>query len=342
MDGNRAPGRLSRRVPLWVLIVLTVLVFCWGMCWGRYAISVRDFVSVLLSKFLSIPKTWSQNTENAVWVIRFPRLCGAFLVGSALAISGATYQGIFQNPLVSPDLLGVSSGACVGASLAILSGWTSGWVQLLALAGGLLAVAMTNLVPKLFGNRSNLMLVLAGVIVSGFFSSVQGLLKYLADPDTQLAEITFWTMGSLNKVAMADVFSTVVPMALCMLVLVGIRWRINLLALGEQEARTLGIHVTRIRGIAILCATVLTACSICLAGTVGWVGLVIPHLGRLLVGSDNKRLIPASIFLGAIFLIVIDNLARNLTASDIPLSILSGFVGAPAYAWLLIRQRTKV
>ncbi len=334
--------RQTKRVPLAALIAVTVVVFCWGMCWGRYTISLREFVSVALSKFLPVPETWSQNTENAVWVIRFPRLCGAFLVGAALAISGATYQGIFQNPLVSPDLLGVSSGACVGASLAILSGWTSGWIQLLALAGGLLAVAMTNLVPRLLGNRSNLMLVLAGVIVSGFFSSVQGLLKYLADPDTQLAEITFWTMGSLNKVSMADVLSTVLPMVLCMAVLVGLRWRINLLALGEQEARTLGVHVTRVRGVAILCATILTACSICLAGTVGWVGLVMPHLGRLLVGSDNRRLIPASIFLGASFLILIDNLARNLTASDIPLSILSGFLGAPAYAWLLVRQRTKV
>lgn len=334
--------RINKRIPLLLLIAITILVFCWGMCWGRYQISFHDFISVLLSKIISVPETWSQNTENAVWVIRFPRLCGAFLVGASLAISGATYQGIFQNPLVSPDLLGVSAGACVGASLAILQGWGSAAIQFLALLGGLLAVGMTTLIPSFFHNKSNLMLVLSGMIVSGFFSSMQGLLKYIADPDTQLAQITFWTMGSLNKVSINDILPVLLPMLLCMIILVSIRWQLNLLSLGEHDAKTLGVNVPTLRGISILMATILTACSICLAGTVGWVGLVIPHLGRLLVGSDNKYLIPASIFLGATFMIIIDNLARNITSNDIPLSILTGFIGAPAYALLLLRQRSQV
>lgn len=210
---------------------------------------------MLLSKIMSIPETWSQNTENAVWVIRFPRLCGAFLVGAALAISGATYQGIFQNPLVSPDLLGVSAGACVGASIAILQGWGSAAIQILALLGGLSAVGITTLIPRFFRNQSNLMLVLAGMIVGGFFSSMQGLLKYIADPDTQLAQITFWTMGSLNKVGMNDILPVLAPMLLCMIVLVSIRWQLNLLSLGEHDAKTLGVNVATLRGVAILTAT---------------------------------------------------------------------------------------
>lgn len=334
--------KTNKRIPLLLLISATLIAFCWGMCWGRYQISFQDFISVLMSKVVSVPETWSQNTENAVWVIRFPRLCGAFLVGSALAISGATYQGIFQNPLVSPDLLGVSAGACVGASLAILQGWDSAAIQLFALLGGLLAVGMTTLIPRFFRNKSNLMLVLSGMIISGFFSSMQGLLKYIADPDTQLAQITFWTMGSLNKVGLNDILPVLLPMLLCMIILVGIRWQLNLLSLGEHDAKTLGVNVSALRSASILMATILTASSICLAGTVGWVGLVIPHLGRLLVGSDNKHLIPASIFLGATFMIIIDNLARNITSNDIPLSILTGFIGAPVYALLLLRQRNKI
>ena len=330
------------RAVLPLLILLSVTAFVWGMCWGRYEISVRDFMLVLYSKVADIPVTWSKNTENAVWVIRFPPLCAAFLVGAALSVSGATYQGIFQNPLVSPDLLGVSAGACVGASIAILQGWPSSVIQLVALGGGLLAVAMTNLLPKFFRNKSNMMLVLSGIIVSGFFSSMQGLLKYVADPDTQLAQITFWTMGSLSKVFAGDVLSVAAPMLLCLLVLYAFRWQINLLSLGETEARSLGVNVPLFRGVAILCATVLTACSICISGTIGWIGLVMPHLGRMLVGADNKRLIPVSIFLGGTFLMLIDNLARNLSGSEIPLSILSGFLGTPIYALLLLRQRNNV
>lgn len=327
---------------IWLLAAITVAVFCWGLCWGRYAVSLEDVLGVLASKIIDFPKTWSANTENTVMHIRLPRLCAAFLVGSALAVSGVTYQGIFQNPLVSPDLLGVSAGACVGASIAILSGMSGMMIQIPALIGGLLAVGITNIIPRFFKNHSNLTLVLSGIIVSGFFSSFQGLLKYVADPDTQLAQITFWTMGSLSKVGMKDVIYIAPAMIVSMVILVVLRWQINLLSLGETEAEGLGVNVRMMRGIMVLCSTVLTACSICVAGTIGWIGLVIPHLGRLLVGADNRRLIPASIFLGAAFLIFIDNLARNLTGSEIPLSILTGFLGAPVYAWLLVRQRAKI
>lgn len=324
-----------------LLIALCIIAFCIGMCFGRYPVTLKELGIVLLSRFRNIPVTWSKNIDNVVWTIRLPRMIGGFLVGASLAVSGATYQGVFQNPLVSPDLLGVSAGSCVGASIAILNGWSSAVIQIMALCGGLLAVALTNLIPMLFRNKTNLMLVLAGMIVSGFFTSAQGLLKYIADPDTQLALITFWTMGSLAKVNTASILSILPGMIVSMSVLLCIRWRINLLAIGEAEAHSLGVNITRLRGTAILCSTILTASSICIAGTVGWIGLVIPHFGRLLVGSDNKKLIPASLLIGAAFLMVIDTFARNLAGTEVPLSILTGFIGAPAFLALLVKEKFR-
>lgn len=331
-----------KHVPLPVFVLLAVAMFCIGMCWGQFHVSLPDLLRVLWSRIGDIPVTWSKNTDNVVMAIRLPRMCAAFLVGAGLSVSGASYQGIFQNVLVSPDLLGVSSGACVGASVAILTGGSSWEIQLYALLGGFAAVILTNSLPKLFSNHSNMMLVLSGVIVSGFFVSVQGFLKYVADPDTQLAAITYWTMGSLSKVLASTVLPVAPAMLICMAVLVVLRWRLNLLSLGETEAKTLGVNVRALRAVTVTCSTVLTACSICLGGTITWVGLVIPHLGRLLVGSDNRKLIPACIFLGAAYMMLIDSISRNLGASEVPLSILTGLIGAPLYTWLLMRQKAKL
>lgn len=324
------------------LLLFCVITFCVGMCCGRYPLSVKELIQVLGSRIIKTEMTWSKNVDNVVWAIRLPRMCAAFLVGAGLALSGATYQGTFQNPLVSPDLLGVSAGACVGASIAILCKMPSSMIQLLAFAGGILAVALTNVIPVLFQNKSNLMLVLAGIIVSGFFNAAQGLLKYVADPDTQLAQITYWTMGSLAKVSMSGMLAVAPVMLIAMGVLMFLRWRMNLLAIGEAEAHALGVQVGKLRGISIICATVLTASSICIAGTVGWIGLVIPHLGRLLVGADNKHLLPASLFMGGGFLMLIDTCARNINGSEIPLSILTGFIGTPVFLWLMVKQKSKV
>lgn len=324
------------------LILFCMAAFCVGMCCGRYPVSIRDLFGVLSSRWIETEQVWPKNVENVVWAVRLPRMCAAFLVGAGLAVSGAAYQGIFQNPLVSSDLLGVSAGACVGASIAILCQMPSAVIQMMAFAGGITAVGLTNLIPNLFHNKSNLMLVLAGIIVSGFFNSAQGLLKYIADPDTQLAQITYWTMGSLAKVNAAGVLAVAPVMTAAMAVLLFFRWRINLLAIGETEAHALGVQVRKLRGISIICATVLTASSICIAGTVGWIGLVIPHLGRLLVGADNKDLIPASLLMGGGFLMLIDTCARNISGSEIPLSILTGFIGTPLFLWLMVKQKSNV
>lgn len=321
---------------------LTVALSLAALCLGRYELSIVDVVKILLSPVLGLQQTWTDAMANVVFQVRLPRVFAALLVGAGLAISGTTYQGIFKNPLVSPDLLGVSAGACVGAALAILNGLGAGGIQVGALLGGLLAVAITTSIPKLLKNSSSLILVLAGIIVAGFMSSALGLLKYVADPETQLPEIVFWQMGSLATTSMYDVVMVMPAMLISMVLLVAVRWRINILSLGEEEAGSLGINTKMIRGLAIICSTIATACAVCISGTVGWIGLVVPHICRMMVGPDNTRVIPLSIFAGASFMLFVDTVARTVTSGEIPLSILTGFIGAPLYGWLLFKQRMKI
>ncbi|HBG22743.1 MAG TPA: iron ABC transporter permease [Peptococcaceae bacterium] len=304
--------------------------------------SIIDVIKILFSKVLPLEKTWDSTMENVVFRLRLPRILAAFMVGSALAISGATYQGMFKNPLVSPDLLGVSSGACVGAALAILAHLGTIGIQIGAFLGGVLAVTITITMPKLIKNNSSIMLVLAGVIVGGFMSSIMGLLKYVADPETELAEIVYWTLGSLAKVDKGSIAAVAPAIIIAGAVLMAMRWKLNILSLGENEARTLGTNVNLTRGIAIVCSTVLTAFSVCLSGTIGWVGLVVPHLGRMLVGPDNTKMLPVTLLLGGAFMVFVDTLARTLTGAELPLSILTGLIGAPFYFWLLVKQRMNI
>jgi iron complex transport system permease protein len=279
---------------------------------------------------------------NVVLVIRLPRVIAAALIGSALALSGGAYQGVFKNPLVSPDLLGVSAGAGVGASIAILihlPGWA---VQTFAFIAGIIAALGATSLPRLMRNRTILMLVLSGIIVSGFMSAIQGILKYIADSDSELPSIVYWLMGSLTAIKWDSIRSTAPLMLPAAAILLLIRWRINLLSLNDIEARALGVNVGRMRGFVIICSTVLTASAVCLSGTIGWVGLIIPHLSRLLVGEDNRRILPSCVLLGASFMVVVDTLARNLTSGEIPLSILTGLIGAPLFVFILIRKRVAV
>lgn len=322
--------------------ILTLALSVAALYIGRYDLSVIDAVKILFSPFIHFPQTWTDAMEVVIFQVRLPRVCSALLVGAGLALSGTTYQGIFKNPLVSPDLLGVSSGACVGAALAILNGLGSGGIQICALLGGLLAVLITTTIPKLMKNNSTLILVLAGIIVTGFMSSTIGLLKYMADPETQLAEIVYWQMGSLATTSMKDVVAVAPAMLITMVVLIAVRWQINILSLGDQEASSLGTNIKVVRGLAVLCATILTACAVCISGTVGWIGLVVPHLCRMLVGPDNTKVMPLSLFVGASFMLFVDTVARSATSAEIPLSILTGFIGAPLYGWLLFKQRMKV
>jgi len=257
-------------------------------------------------------------------------------------LSGATYQSVFRNQLAAPELLGVFQGACVGAALAILLGAGSFGIQTLALGGGITAVAMTRTVTGFFRNDSTTTFVLSGVIVSGLLRSILGLLKYIMDTETQLPSITYWELGSLADMTTRKVMLVAPAMVITMAALLLMRWQFNLLSLGDDEARALGVNVAAVRGVTIICATLLTSCAVCLGGTIMWVGLLIPHVGRLLVGPDNMRLLPVIIFFGAIFLISIDTAARSLSAMEIPLSILTGLIGAPIFIALLARRKVQL
>ena len=340
----------SAKYRAFLLMVILCLIGCTlvALCSGRYTVHLKDAVLVLYSglrKLLGLPelpRNWDAMAESVIYTLRLPRVVAAILVGGALSLSGVAYQGVFKNPLVSPDLLGVSTGACVGAAIAILLHLNATGIQLLAFAFGMLTVGLTVSIPRLMKNDSVTMLVLSGVIVGGIMSSIMGVIKYIADPETVLADITYWQMGSLAKVTQSDVLAIILPIVAAAALLIAIRWQINLLSLGDREAKTLGIRIGLTRNVIILCSTLLTACAVCLCGTIGWVGLVIPHLSRILVGPDNVKSIPVSCVLGSIFMLLIDTVARSATTLEIPLSILTGLIGAPFYLYILVKQRMKM
>lgn len=321
------------------LTVLTVLLILLGLnalialSWGQFHIALSEIWPVLSGR------SADEMLTNIIFNLRLPRIAAAILVGAALAAAGTVFQGIFRNPLVSPDLLGVSGGACVGAATSILLGVGIFGIQAASFLGGLIAVIMTMTLPKLVRQDSNIILVLSGIIISGFMGACLGLLKYIADPETELAEIVYWQLGSLARAEPANLM-VLTPIVLITLgVLFAMRWRINLLSLGELEAKLAGANVRLERNIMVVCATLLTASAVCISGTIGWVGLVVPHLARMFVGDNNLRTFPISIITGSLFLLLIDTLARNLYQQEIPLSILSGFIGAPFFAWVLVKQR---
>lgn len=332
----------------YLLIMLIALIILLGVTYlslitGRYPLELDELFRVLGKNWFGMDLKVYKPAENMLLTVRIPRLLAAGLIGAALAIAGATFQAVFRNPLVSPYLLGVSQGASVGAASAILLGvGTSLAIQGSALAGGLVAVLLTVSIPRLLKNQSTLMLVLSGVIVGGFGTAALGALKFIANPETQLAQIVFWQMGSLQDVRAEALTQFALVAVPCILLLLAMRWRINILSLGDDEARTLGINLTRTRGITILLATLVTATSVCIGGPISWVGLVIPHLCRLLVGSDTTKLMPLSILMGASFMMFIDTLARSLTSAEVPLSVLTGFIGTPLYVALLLFGKVRV
>ncbi len=280
--------------------------------------------------------------HTVVFRIRLPRIMASVMIGAMLSLSGAVYQGVFRNPLVSPDLLGVSSGATVGAAVSILLGLSMLQRQLFAFAGGLLAVLLVTTIPKLFRNRSNLMLVLSGIIVGGFLNATLALIKFVAEEQTELASIVYWQMGSFSRVLPGEVRAIAPILLIGATTLVLLAWRINILSFGEREARSLGMQVSTIRRVVIACASLLTASAVSISGTIGWIGLVIPHLCRLTVGPDHTKVLPMSLLMGSVFMLGIDTLARVMTSVEIPLSILTGFIGAPLFAGLLLWQRLKI
>lgn len=317
------------------MIALAVLFFL-SLCIGRYPVSFTDCLKILSG----IGRTETNSTaQNVVLSLRLPRTVASVLVGSALSVSGLVFQSIFQNKLASPDVLGASSGACVGAAGAILLGMPKAFISSFAFLFGVAAVWLALRIPHWIQNHSTLALVLSGMIVSSLMNSVIGLMKFMADPNRQLAEITFWIMGSLAGIQWLEILTAVLLIIPAMTVAFILRWRLNILSRGEAEATALGISYRWHRWIAIACATLLTAASVSISGSIGWVGLAIPHCARFLVGEDHRYNMPVSILLGAGFLTLADLLARSYSMNEIPLSIVTGFVGTLLYLRLLVRKR---
>lgn len=277
----------------------------------------------------------SQTITTIVFEIRLPRIIGAFVVGAALAMAGSAFQGIFKNPLVSSDLLGVSNGAGFGVALAILLSGLNVVIQIFAFIFGLISVSITYLISKSYKNGGILVLVLSGVAISAFFGALVSAVKFIADHDDKLPEIVYWLMGSLASITVDKLIMISVPIIIGVVVLMLLRWRINLLSMGDEEAQALGLNPSRTRLVVIAACTLLTSAAVSISGIIGWLDLVIPHMTRMIVGPDNKILIPASLSLGASFLLLIDNISRAVISIEIPIGILTAVIGVPIFLYLL-------
>jgi iron complex transport system permease protein len=318
------------------LMAVTLLLVLISLCLGQYHLQLSEVVQRLIN-----PKAMHDIASQIVWSVRLPRVVMAFLCGAALGLSGATLQGVFRNPLVDPHIIGVTSGSAFGGTLAIMLGLSPLLMMGSTFTFGLAALGLVYLIATLQGRESTLVLILSGIILSGFFAALVSLMQYLADTEEVLPNIVFWLLGSFATANWHKVTLVALPMILATLVLFTLRWRVNLLSLDEKDARALGVSVKPLRrGVLIFCA-LLVAAQVSVSGSIAWVGLVIPHLARLLVGADHRRLLPTAFWLGGAFMIVVDNLARTLTAAEIPIGIITALLGAPVFTLLLIYNNRR-
>lgn len=339
------PASLATRARLgpgsfavWLAALVLILLLALGT--GKYAISPGEILRILATGVTGMASGADATAETVIWNVRLPRVLTGLLVGASLAAAGAVYQGLFRNPLVSPDILGVSAGASLGAVLGIFLSQSVLMIQGLAFVGGLLAVTMVYLVgTSIRGRDPVLVLVLAGVAVGALIGACLSLLKVLADPYNQLPAITFWLLGSLASVTRGDMLSILPAMAIGLIPMALLRWRMNLMTLDDEEARALGVETGRLRILFIAAATLMTAAAVSVSGIVGWIGLLVPHVARMIVGPDFSRLLPASLILGGGYLVAVDTLARSIAEIEVPLGILTAAIGAPFFLWLLMSAR---
>ena len=321
------------------LAVILIIVVLFSVFWGRYHIAPTDMLTILFH-----PDAYAQKSGSDIYAayhvmfqIRFPRIMVAAMVGAALAVAGVSYQGMFRNPMVSPDILGASTGAGFGAALAILMGAGYFMISVCSFCFGLIAVAVAYLVSRLSKKTQPILaMIFGGIMISSLFSAGTSFVKLVADTQDQLPAITYWLMGSLASVKKEDMKFLVIPFVIGVIPLLVLRWRMNLLTTGDDEAKAMGINTGRLRVVVVICATLLTAASVSVSGMIGWVGLVIPHFCRMIFGYDYRKLIPAAIMMGAAFLMVVDDLARLVTTGELPLGILTAFVGAPIFLYLIL------
>lgn len=326
-----------------VLFGLFLALVCTGLisfAIGYYPLSPLEVFQAFLTHF-GYKGTVSPQAMTIFWSIRLPRILSAIFIGASLSVAGSAYQGMFHNPLVSPDILGVSSGASLGAAFAILNGATNWEIQVSAFIGGVTAVALSYLISRKSAHSQTLSLVLTGSMIMSLCNAGVTMIKYVSDPNDVLQQITFWLMGSLTKTDMESFRWSFLPMLVGLIVIMILRWQINLLTLDEEEARSMGINIRFYRLIFIAASTMLSAAAVCLGGLIGWVGLMIPHMARALVGADYKRLIPASAMLGAVYLLIMDDIARSILSMEIPLGVVTSIMGAPFFVYLIIKRKER-
>ena len=323
-----------------VFILLPVAAVVISLCVGAYQVSVPDVFRILASNFTGNTEGLEPMAVSMVMKVRMPRILGAVLVGAGLAVSGAVFQGMFSNPLADPYTLGVSNGAGFGAGLAIILSLSSAGTQLMAMGFGMAAVGLTFLL-SIRNSKSNVTLILSGMLVSALFSSLVSLIKFTADPFDKLPQIIYWLMGTLVSVNYRELLFILPAYTAAMIVLILYRWRINVLSMGSTQAKSFGIDVRKDRITVILASTLLTSLVVSISGIIGWVGIVIPHLARLIVGPDFRKLMPASISLGICYLIVIDDLCRTLTSMEIPIGVITGIIGIPLFVYFIYTKKVS-
>jgi iron complex transport system permease protein len=326
-----------------MVVLYSVLIICALLSFGvgRFAVSPKLVLDIILSR-LGITEGvpyWERTIETVVLNVRFPRIVLAMLVGGALSVSGASYQTLFKNPMVSPDILGVSAGAGFGAALAMI--FSAYWwqIQLSALVFGLGAVILTNLIGYTFARQEITVMVLSGVVISSLFQALLSIVKTVADPENALPSITFWLMGSLGRASNRDVFVMLPALILSIVILHLFRYQINALSAGEDEAATLGVNVFRVKLVVVVASTMMTVTSVCVGGIIGWIGLVTPHISRTLTGASYPKLLWTSFGIGGLFLLVIDDVVRGIPGMELPLGVLTALVGTPVFVTLLSRVR---
>ncbi|HDS7115406.1 TPA: iron ABC transporter permease [Klebsiella aerogenes] len=318
------------------LAAATLFIAIASLCLGQYHLSLNEVFHELTHG-----APGSGVAGQIVWSVRLPRVAMALLAGGSLGLCGATLQGVFHNPLVDPHIIGVTSGSAFGGTLAILLG-----LDIVSMMGctfffGLAALALVYLIATLQGRENTLALILSGIILSGFFAALVSLMQYLADTEETLPNIVFWLLGSFATANWHKVLSMALPVAVAAVILLKLRWRINLLALEDKDARGLGVSVVKLRRGVLVCCAVLVAAQVAVSGSIAWVGLVIPHLALLLVGADHRRLLPTAFWLGGAFMVVVDDLARTLTQAEIPIGIITALLGAPLFTLLLIQSQRR-
>lgn len=324
------------------LISLPIMLFFISFTIGKYHIPLKQLLYIFYSKLFGLKQTWPETLELLVFHVRMPRIIAAMLIGSVLALSGTTFQGIFKNPLVAPDILGASAGAGFGAAMGIFLNFNMLGIQVTSFLFGMAAVSITYSISKIAGNGKSiiLILILAGIVIGDFFSALVSLIQYLADPANMLQQsIVFWLMGGLSNLNMKDVILAFIPMFIGIILLLLLRWKLNVLSLGDEEAEALGMNVLLLRFTLIICTALITSTSVALGGIISWVGLIIPNIARIIFGSNFKLLVPASILMGSFFLLLVDDLARTCFFVDVPIGILTALIGGPLFAIVLLKQR---